>query len=190
MVSYGLDTTVAKGEAPMAAADILDTIASMSPAQLKDVKARVTFLLGEDQTGHSSAGSKSVPENESDEVYGVVRSLLKDRGLASPPPLRVLRANKVGHSVAIGTENVVHYVREYLQPKTKTARHTALCMLVELVADRLVRKGKTVTPVSLYQGLVYVASAVEDQFLGYRASGCLPLILRVKGTSGPLSLSH
>lgn len=156
-------------ETPMLAAEMISNLERLSPAELRDLAARATFLAS---TGGSSTADEALPL-----VFSQVQQILKDAGVETPP-LKVVKAQGYYKALLEGSDTLIQYINANLHPESRGEKIKGVQVLLRMLVRWLENCGIPVSVGTVARNLSKVPSLVEKEFPGYRESGLLPIILK------------
>lgn len=144
-------------------APLLDQLGELNEAQLKELSARVSALLGSSGVDHA---------NDEQVVHDVLCEALAAKGIETPHYGMVRRLPHY-KAFAQGASVLAAFVTEHVQPPSRTHRRKAYMVLVKMLVRWL---GACQIPVShktACLNLSKIASIADRQFPGYVESGLL-----------------
>lgn len=167
----------------MSANDLFDRLGDLSPEDLRQVRARVEFLLPA-AAGRSPAVKGRAAPDHAGMVHKEMAASLRGFGVRSVPPPGVILRSPYAKDFRDGVAALVAYATEYLAPATRPELVLAVRVLLGVVTRRMQERRVPITLVSLCRALKAVEAAVEYEFPGYRASGLLAAVLNPRTATG------
>jgi hypothetical protein len=151
--------------------DVLQTLAQLSPDELRNVQARVGFLLGADSPA-------ALEPSDEDQVHEAIAVVLRKCGVLNTPPLGVIRRQRHYKQFVEGAGELLRFTEEQVRPGSRMERVKALRILVRMIANWLRDAGRPLSHMTISRSLKRVADISDQRFPGYVASGLMPVILR------------
>lgn len=157
----------------MSAREILDNLGQLTPAQLREVQARTTALLGGTQA------RQEAPTGDRDEVrlHAALEALGGVQGLRKVPPLGVLRKGPLGRSFREGSQTIAAYILDVWGKQRELKKRKLTDLLLGILLDWILSGPAPVSLKALVENLHQVPALMDEAFPGYKASGLLPLVL-------------
>lgn len=152
---------------------VFDALGSMSPEELRKVRARVAFLLdGVDDAGSADSGAER-------EVYDAIRAALEARG-ASFASFAAFTKTAGYKTFRQEAPRIVDYVKKNFKVSRKNERVRVLFLLSELLLAWFDEARLVPGPRTICQQIGKIPVIVERAFPGYRESGLLPIVAKIK----------
>jgi hypothetical protein len=148
---------------------LMDSLGTLSPAELKELQARATALLGS-----GSAADETVEGM----IHDAIEVALRSFGAQSVLPLRVVRQQAWYKDFKAGSAELLAFIDECVKPTTKLERIKVVRVFVRMIARQLSDWQVPVSYKTLAQNLKKVATIADLQFPGYQACGLLGVIVR------------
>lgn len=169
----------------MSANELFDRLGDLSPEDLRQVQARVEFLL---PAGGRVPAAKGRPApDHAALVHKEMVTALRRLGVRTVPPSGVILRSPYAKDFRDGVAAVIGYATEYLQPRNRPELVLAVRVLLGVVTRRMQERRVPITLVSLCRALKAVEAAVEYEFPGYRASGLLQAVLNPRTATSAVS---
>lgn len=159
----------------MAATEVMESLATMSPDDLKQVVGRATHLLGGSTQAPTSDRALARMDDDMRLLWAEMASVLKRVG--DVPPLSVILRGRKGQILREASAAVFTLLVDGFNVTHPAERVKAVRLIVGLTAQDLNRRG-ALTPFRLAQRLRTAERTVDRHFPGYRASKLLGLIVK------------
>lgn len=157
----------------------LETLATLTPAQLQDVQARTAFLLGNaSKPKERKFLTQGVAEVR--EAYDILAVELKERGLGALPWGVFERGT--GFMKYKAASNALWRMVDDCAATKRTDRRRVAQLLVHLSAKYMEERGAPITAKTIISGLVKLPHVLDHFFPGYARSGLLHLLKRTPQT--------
>lgn len=155
---------------------VLDGLATLSPGELREAKARLQVLLG------ASGGIiDQVPGEDDDRglVYHELCDMIRRKTGAKPPPLARFLDTKYAPAFRSGADEIIRYAVEHLKPRGRAGMIQAIRLLVSLIVRQVMLENRVPIAIGpLACNLGRVAELVDEAFPGYMESGLLGMVLK------------
>ena len=153
---------------------LLRLLPNLTPAQRADIVARCNALGTSGDAQRDSCAQM---------VYGVLVSILGDRGTSCPPP-RVFQTMRAGAGFPAKAEVLLDYVRTFMLATKRVEQRAVVRLLVLVLIRRMTRDHVPVTLGTVVRNIPRIPAVTDEQFPGYREAGLLPALPRVLRRAG------
>lgn len=163
----------------MSGAALLSTLATLTPADLREAQARINVLLG---AGSASDVAVKHPGPAEALLHDAMAATLAEHGCKRVPPLNVVLKFPHAGEFRKAAAAVAEFTDLYLSPRTRLDKAKAAGLLA-VFAARSITAGAAYSrrPLShrtLCQALARCEEVVDNAFPGYKAAGLLPMLLK------------
>ncbi len=172
--------------------DVLDNLAGLDAAQLKEAQARINFLLTAGKGEGKAVSTKAQVTDDDVLAFDAFRDALASVGAYCPKSLATFRRHPfLVTKYDEGMEVVRDYIDTQLAPGRKVERGKAWRFLLRLLVRnrrarrREGRKVREVDAQSLIYDLPNVSRVVEEAFPGYLDAGMLHVLISPKTLPRP-----
>lgn len=162
----------ARNNMTAAAQNILAEITALGPDQLRQVRAAVGRLLGDD-----APVSAAAPDNTDEQfVYGIMAEEMQRRGIRAEPFAVFAKASRMYPAYRRAIPELMAFIRKTLKAQTRAYQKRAIAMAIRFAFDRLRKSKRPIRPATIAPLLAYAPELFDDAFPGY--GPLLPCILR------------
>lgn len=153
---------------------IVSQLDSLSPEEIKQVKARTSFLLD-----HMKSDNNNADDFAKRTFYDDLAKELRERGVESVPPYVAFRRSGYGRRLDNAYEHISSFI-DWHMPRLKRTEHRRALRVLAGVIAQIARMHKVpLSMVALLNCCENVHEYVDEAFPGYIESGMLPIVVGV-----------